>query len=380
MEEPLIDVPTLSINVPTVFPDASTRKWHHARNVLLGICQKKQNIAKGAELAAACTHKDAIWVTDLFNTYGIPVSAKKAGELFAFYTDTTEDPRALYFAGMYLQSIRRPTWTLYIERAAILDYAPALTQQVRMKHHSPMDKLVMVLRAAQQLEPTAWMILHNLLKQGRSVSGDPKKAIECLQYAAESGDTYAQYTLGLSPFHQLSPSNDAVRLGLFWLGIAAKEQETNNHAQRKFCYQSWKIMSRYLDNPNVASGELVFQIGDSSKGHLKSGQAFGFDIHSNPKPGRFYKSPFLQLELAVRMRDTFCDLTRLAIYAWCIVASRFGIFRDVRHIISVLIWDTRKKGLYILNKDCAVCVPKEYRLKKMYKQTLIQSNGTLGTN
>ncbi len=51
-------------------------------------------------------------------------------------------------------------------------------------------------------------------------------------------------------------------------------------------------------------------------------------------------------QAAVAFYDNCCTKTRVAIYAWTIVASKLRVVKDIRIMIAKMIWKTKNEGLY----------------------------------
>ena len=84
------------------------------------------------------------------------------------------------------------------------------------------------------------------------------------------------------------------------------------------------------------SALVVFAIGRALKGNIcvEKKEIFG-------KPYFNFSSLIGPANQAVSFYESFAKCARLAVDTWTMVAFRFGVVKDIRRLVSKLIWDAR---------------------------------------
>ena len=96
---------------------------------------------------------------------------------------------------------------------------------------------------------------------------------------------------------------------------------------------------------NGSCGDAIFEAGEMLKGNIDAEEEEVF----GKKKDRSDLELFVR---AVTMHDSWCDVVREACVAWILIAKRIRLNKDVRKMISVMVWETRREawGVPLLNE------------------------------
>ncbi len=82
------------------------------------------------------------------------------------------------------------------------------------------------------------------------------------------------------------------------------------------------------------SGRVVFEIGAACKGHVNVGAGIAFGVGVCPEDLR-------AMERAVVLHEEWCKMAKRAIWCWIWFGRQVGVVKDVRIIISNILWSGR---------------------------------------
>ena len=311
--------------------DEELLKWFKARDVFLGLNFHKQDIREGLRLAAECDHEEALLLCKIFSVRfagNDSVTPQQAKEMFE-----GTDGLSLCFAGLL-----GGTDDKMLLKSAKLGYALAQAQ-VAERSMSESEKLKWATLSARQGEPMGFHVLGNCCDEGRGCEKNCEQAQRLFKCSAELEFVQGQYAYGLS----LGISDPA---HFFWFGKAALYGKT--FAASIFISGAMKVVGGFFSRNEGAP--VVFQIGASLKGNIGP-SALEYSV-SEPKEAIFGIgvgcATSERARQAIGMFDEWCDRARLAVRCWALIAKRLHICKDVRIIISRLIWERRVDADYKL--------------------------------
>ena len=297
-------------------PDAEFLKWLAARDIFLGVKHKKQDIAKGLELAAACDYPEAKWLVSLFpRSLGIPTVSKA---VHTFLSLGPNDSRGLAFAALVGEVIDK---TL-LKPAAELGNALAQSWLSLFGHSS--DRFGLARQAAEAGEPNGMEALAVCYFEGLGVERNVAMAKHWWIKAAECNDTSALYHLGEQFCTRSAP--DRYR---YWVRAIK-----GGHVTTRIEFFKGVVVNVDAWSPNL---ETIFVIGEILNGNvlLPEGVVFGFPF----KPGR--EREFEACVTCVERYKKWKGQCLAAINCFLVVARRLGVVKDMRRVICALLWAER---------------------------------------
>ncbi len=132
--------------------------------------------------------------------------------------------------------------------------------------------------------------------------------------------------------------------------LVLKTPLTARRMQYKFCFL---VQSALLDvsdfydpnKPKIVSEKLLVELGVLFFGEIdfRKKTLFGFEAHKCNTSNVVERGQ--ELALAQKAVDS---LVRKQIQMWLLVALRLGVVKDIRKVISALIWETRHPELFKL--------------------------------
>ncbi len=287
--------------------------WLKTRDTLLGRNFVLQDVPAALALAQQCKHPDAVWLARVCKD----VSTWEGCYQVFCSLENVEDGRAKCFSWYGID--RRSSSLERLVGAS--EVGSAFASSLLCIFATNMnDRFALATNAAGQLERDGFFELGRCLSEGLGCEKDLIAAKGNFLIAAELGHAFAAVAYG-----QMLDESDPDHW--VWLGRAALNglpfEFLNSFA--KFC---------------SGNTRLVFAIGRALNGSVdvEKREIFGHDykFDSLGKPAMraigFYKG---QLKAC-----------RLAVNTWAIVATRFGIVKDVRRLISKLIWEARADAIY----------------------------------
>ena len=298
-------------------------EWLKIRDLLVGENIVSQDIARALELAAACHHRDAVYLTEIFA--GKDVNTKEeAREVFLAHEP---DPRALCFAALVY---RRPGDEDRLRRAAEMGFAFAQAHvDWRGFRSTDEERLSLCLRASLQGERDGFYSLGCCYQHGVGCVQDVIKAKENYLLAAKLNHVQAMDRYGI-----LLDDKDPQRW--HWWGRAA----ARGNPTAFFLDRFGSVVDLFDSDPSLAPA--VFMIGRMLRGHINAekgeifGQSFKFASRIGPA------------NRAVAFFSFQCAAARASVDMWCLMARRINgkVNRDIRKKIGMLIWEARELGNY----------------------------------
>ncbi len=292
--------------------DPERLKWYEARSFLFGTNYKKQNLQKALRLAQKCLWPEAQWLLAICEKNGgMP---EKRTEAKAMFLKEEGNSMALGIAGIIAGRDNN-----LILRAAIA--GDAYSQSLVCDYPTDGEQYNFVEKSAMQDDPRG-LCLYGLCLYGLCRITQQEKQQEkqekrsCLKRAIDLGDIGACYYYC---------TNDAEPEYFFWMGKFV----ANGGNVRHFCTPMMIQMKIYH-----APAPVIFQIGKALVGQIDENRKTLFQQSTETK--------FIdEACIALKMFISSCHLTRRAVDTWTVIAFRFAICKDVRLIISHLIWESR---------------------------------------
>jgi hypothetical protein len=303
-------------------PLATLLEWYKICDTLFGENDVSQNIPLALELAAACDHPDAHWLTKACAGKDVNTAEDAKGVFSAL---GQSDARALCFT--WQLGDRRDLASL--RRSAELGFAFAQAS-LAGETRGGKDGFKFAQLSAAQGERDGLFWLGWCFHDGEGCEKDLDKAKENFLLASELGDVYAMSYLG-----DLLSESDPQRWR--WRSQAAALGET-----RSFLADFAKQVE--LFNSGSGSAFVMFAIGQALQGHVNEEARTIFD--SNLDFGSWI-GPAKQ---AIAFYDAQIKATKDAIHAWTLVGIKLKVVKDVRKLIAKLIWDSREEALFGLSE------------------------------
>ncbi len=308
-------------------------KWLEVRDTLLGDNRKKQDITAALALARDCKHPDAVWLTSVLDgKYGL--TKEKVREVFL---SCENDARALCF-GWWLTGDR---WNNVVPlvRAADLGYGFAcscLCDAVRAEENQNLA-FCLAQRAAAQHERDGYFWSGIFARDGScGCEQNFASARVNLSIAAELGGVVAACNFG----HLLEETLVASSVSRWlWWSRAASHGLT-----------SWFLVNFPEHVHNFISGcgsaLAMFAIGRSLYGNvsIEKREIFGARVHN-------FDSLISPANQAVSFYESQIKFARLAVGTWTLVSTRLHLMKDMRILISKMIWEARFEANYKTSLD-----------------------------
>ncbi len=301
-------------------------EWYDIRDTL-GVENGKQNNPMLAlELALTCEHPDSRFLTETFA--GTTVSTKEQARTVLL--QCRNDARALCFAAV----LSVPLDVALLHRSAQLGYAFA--QAFMAWRAEGEEGWALALKAAEQGERDAFHCLGFRYSQGIGCEKDFVKAKENYLRAAMLNHIGAMIAYGTMSDAKTDPER------WHWWGLAAIRGNgycfLHNFVAEVELFTEQKSCVSIAEKSSLR--RVVFLIGRTLKGQvdLRKKQIFGVSQDFN-----------LQLPAATSALDFYhsqCLASRSAVDMWTRAGMRLGVARDIRIVISKLIWDQRELALY----------------------------------
>jgi hypothetical protein len=299
----------------------SLLQWYKVCDLVLGLNFVIQNISAGLELASSCSHPDASWLCELFEGNRSP-SSEEARRVFLL---NENDPRSLCFAALVINS-RQPDRGM-LKRAAEAGNALALAWMAKLTDGS--ECLKFSEQSTAHGERLGICLLGSCYEYGYGCEKDLPRAKENYLRAADLGDVWAMSRVAF--LSQLNTSECWV-----WHGRAARL----GWAFPFFTHFEGQVLN--LSCGNLKASGAVFAIGEALKGHVDVEKGTIFS-----ESQRFKGRQDAAVE-AVKFFDAQCKATVKAIDAWTIVGIRIGVVKDVRKLISLIVWNARQEANYVV--------------------------------
>jgi hypothetical protein len=300
-----------------------------------------QDIQKALKLASSCEYAEAIWLARLFSGHDGPMTSlcgqkesQWLSSLFSgrevmsieivkkvFLENAGDDKRAIGFAAAMSCNVAQ------LRVAAELGNAYA--QAVMAGETSGEERFSWAKKSAAQGERDGFVHLGNCYLEGHGCEIDVFRAKESFFCAAKLKSILAGMWFGL-----LCEKSDPLRYK--WLG--------RGDLQEGYATEFWDntVDQVALFLGGSVQGNVVFAIGCALKKRLGSEAVAIF------KNGLDGDKRVHAAIVAIQVYKSCCIVAQKAIYACAIVGLRNGVVRDVRMIISRLIWSAKKNANYLV--------------------------------
>jgi TPR repeat protein len=297
-------------------PLATILEWYKIRDTFCGHNFVSQNIPLALELASACDHPDARWLTEA--CAGKDVTTREDVKR-VFSALGQNDARALCFLWCFgvgdLGCLRRSA-----------EHGFAFAQALMADRTRGEERFKFAELAAAAGERAGCYELGWCFCSGIGCEKNLDKAKENFLRASELDHVYAMDYLG-----DLLDDSDLQRWR--WWGRAAALGYT------------WKFLSYFakhfkLFKSGSGSATAMFVIGRAFQGHVNEGKRLIFN------DGSKFNSFINPAKQAIAFYEAQIQSTKDAMHAWTQVGIHFNVVKDVRKLIAKLIWDSREEALY----------------------------------
>jgi len=321
----------MDFKLPDEMPDIETLKWWNIRDILLNPECLTDGIINAYNLALNCTHEDAKWLVDIIDRH-IPFPEYIYQLKYICQNDGRDDPRALFFgATLCMLDISK------LIESAIRGYTiakvkiAALALNVDNNTRFELAKIT-----AMKNERDAFVELGQYYKIGCGVPKNEEVAKLLFKRAVDMG-------------HRTAPCNlakmyDTTNFEYFyWMKVYF---DHGGNPSIGFMYDALKIIKDFKHDIPGINKSTIYKIGEIFKNHIDRNENKLFEYDFTLAEG--------QVEIvhrSVQMYDKCCSNTREAVNTFTCIMKRANIVKDIRLIISKLIWNSRKEGLYINSND-----------------------------
>lgn len=300
-------------------------EWLGIRDMFFGLNQEFQYIPGAIDLAAACEHPEARWLTTALAGKGVE-TRKQARVVFL---GMGENDRALCFvhAGMEHDDLPR------MRRSADLGYA--LAQGLMAWQTKGEDRFNYAKAAALQGERLGFFWLGKCFNDGEGCEKNLSKAKENFVIAAELGEKDAMHDL-----FSLLESSDSLRWR--WKGRAARLRDSISFM--RLAYEEVLDCVDPIDTMSSCwNAATIFEIGRAFCGHI--------DIEKETIFGETWRFDCLIIpaNVAVEFYKEQLVACRRAVDEWSLFGIRSGVVKDIRVFIGKMIWDARHLSLFKLD-------------------------------
>jgi hypothetical protein len=288
---------------------AQNLRWWNARDRFLGRNMQMLDLCEGLALAQKCDHPEGAWLVSLFPG-GAP---QTLGEARAALLAHAKDPRALAFAAA-LGAVGSHAMLL---RAASAGYPFAQSEYAARLFG--VERVAWAEKAAKNGDASGMCILAQCLSEGNGCEKDQNRAQQLWHRAALLNDVIAQHNVAKVMFGP----GDHRRYN--WLCRAAAGGYY--HSIFETVWEAEQMAAAAPRNTRA-----LFAIGAGAQRQVDQ-------THMTVFGRRFLAFPGVLVALEVY--EETCSKAREGLESWTGVARRLGVSRDVRRIVSKLLWDGR---------------------------------------
>lgn len=311
-----------SVNTNHIDPEYI--KWLRIRDTLLRYNYTERDLQLAYQMACNCTWPDAKRLVSICDKNGgMPVNYKDARLMLL--REGKHDLWAITLAGtMCFEDYDTDDDDLDDEDNDLVTYAAKMGHPFAEACRCT-DNIKRALHAASYDEPEG---LYELgLKYEDS---DRTKAIQCFERACKLG-----WVTAFEDYASKLNATDPKRF--LWAGKALANYNLNHDEAGGIFLGGMEFI---MDNDEFYDyhGPVIYQIGKSLIGHINHQEKSVFGNPFDWYVDACFSFSFYQL------CNTF---TRDAMNTWTIIAKQMNVVKDIRFVISRLIWKTRKEGLYI---------------------------------
>ena len=303
---------------------ATLLEWYKIRDSFFGHNWVDRNIPLALELAAACQHPDARWLTEACAGKDV-TTEEDAKQVFSALGQN--DARALCF--MWCCGDEDEIGDLApLLRSAELGFAFAQAWMADQTEGEETFKFAHL--AAAQGERDGFYWLGRCFRDGEDCDEDLDKAKENFLRASKLGHAAAMDHSGYV-LDELDPQRWR------WWGRAAVLGD------------SWRFLDRFakqveLFNSGSGSAVFMFAIGQALQGHVNE---LARTIFNSDYDFDYLVGPAKQ---AIAFYQAQIKATKDAMHAWTLVGIKLNVVKDVRKLIAKLIWDSREEALYAVSE------------------------------
>ncbi len=295
-------------------------EWFRIRELMSGENLKTPDLPAAVALARRSKHKDAVWLTSLFEHVDVSkLSNKEQQHEFFLAAAKKGDMRAQCFAGLLARDVN---WDL-VQQSADAGYCFASFMMlykgnpVLSNVAATNNGLLEGIKAAARNGEREALFLIGLVK---NKDGDVRAALRLFFAAAQ-----LEHVAGMVELSRLLPSKDPERG--FWLTKAARL------GAPAALVENFEVFLETGDK------KLIFEIGSLFNGRVfaKTETIWNRNVSKNAIKSAIQAVCFFEGQ---------CRQTRCAVDAWTILSTRMKVPKDVRLIVARLVWDTRRECLF----------------------------------
>jgi TPR repeat protein len=302
-------------------PLATLLEWYKIRDTFFGKNNYvRRNIPLAIELASACQHPDARWLSESCAWKNVQ-TFEDAKRVFSALGQN--DARALCFIWNSCEEYEEEDFSP-LRRSAELGFTFA--QALMAEKTEGEERFKFAQLAALQGERDGFFQLGFCFYDGEGCERDLDKAKENFLVASELGRVSSMLWLGC-----LFDESDPQRWR--WCGQAAAAGESE-YMSRNFAKQV------ELFNSGSGNSVVMFLIGQALQGHVNEEARIIF------YGSVMYDSLIGPAKQAIAFYEAQIKATKDAMRAWTLVGIKLKVVKDVRKLIAKLIWDSREEALY----------------------------------
>lgn len=321
-------------------------QWYKARSLIVDACDSTWLVSRfkyeqGVDLARTCTHPDAKWFCQVLDDNPVEVceSLDVLRVIFAELGDAQGGAALFFYATC---AVPFPDMNLYaLTRSADLGYAPA---QARLSCYTSIPKheaQEWLWKAEAQNDPEALYLMALSLSNERAGYDNRSSALKYLFNAAHAGVPAAQeHVAGMCDVYDPEKCE--------WYHRAALGGRFAEGYSETICrfvdYQA-------CDRTRIAS-QLVYALGKTLHGNLSLDHRtlYGRPFYAIRPSSRIGGDDVIaKATQAVCLFDQWSNQTRQAVDAWtgCAIQLKHNGFpREIRKLVSEIVWASRNEGLY----------------------------------
>ena len=293
--------------------EGQLRQWFEARNTFLGIDGYKQDVGRGLELASKCNHPDARWLCSVITDP--MMSALEVYELLSHLAQSANDGG------------RTQTFAALVDPLPSLFYDHLLCRYPLALAYSEFADSVDLIEAAEAYEPDALY---------RVAMFHGHYNWEQMELAARLGHLEAQYKVLKHRYKDWDPER--------YIGFdVLARKRIYDQSIVKFMYKC----IREFQCGSYQHGAATFTIGKLVKDVFQLSCRGECRIYGDP-----LKWTFGELEkdvvgasrafaIAITLYRDQTRLTKDGIQMWSLIGKRLKVVKDIRIMISKMIWSDR---------------------------------------
>jgi hypothetical protein len=293
----------------SVVDKAEQVKWWDAMDALYSVPGRKVNdVERGLQMARECRHPDAEWLAALFPA-GIAVTREQMERVMRSKSD---DPRAMFLA--WSLDVHGDAEAL-LQRAAHMGYAPAQAQMTSRAVGKAAFEWAR--KAGAQGDRDGIYQLGYSLLRGQGCTEDREAGLDFLRQSAELGCPNAQEEYGWEAFGERHWQR------LYWWGCAGSRG-----------FDSPFVGTVLTLVPTFETGELG-RVLHTVAPFIRKNLDCSLRTMFRSVLGRTEMESF---QLVVKLHDAMLERAARAIACWSVVGMRCGVVKDVRVLISKMLW------------------------------------------